>query len=179
MRTASAVITMVLLMPLPAKGHPHTNTILGGPLTSKAIQEWDLAVRLEGALTPALISQYNRHIRPPRIQIAHSHTPRRTWTGTVEQWRPLVEKYFRPDDVPWAMRVMACESGGNPYAKNPTSSASGLFQHLARLWDGRSSAAGWGGADIFDGEANIAVAAWLVYEGGGKGHWNASRHCWG
>lgn len=171
MRTASAVIAMVLLMPLPAaKGQPTQNLIIGGPLTSKAIQEWDLAVRLEGALTPALISQYNRHIRPPRIQIAHSHPPRRTWTGTVEQWRPLVEKYFQPDAVPWAMRVMACESGGDPFAKNPNSSASGLFQHLARYWPDRSSAAGWGGADIFDGEANIAVAAWL-FATGGPGHW--------
>lgn len=69
------------------------------------------------------------------------------------------------------MRVMACESGGNPLAKNPRSSASGLFQHLARLWPERSVKAGWPGADIFDPEANIAVAAWLYYYGGGPGHW--------
>lgn len=80
---------------------------------------------------------------------------------SVEQWRPLVEKYFKAQDVPTAMRIMQCESRGDPNAKNPHSSASGLFQHLARYWPERSAKAGWAGADIFDPEANIAVAAWL------------------
>ncbi len=171
---SAAILAVVLLMPLPARGHPNTNSILGGPLTSRPVQEWDLAVRLEGALTPSLIDWYNQSIRvkpePPRRSTAAR--PRATWpVAGVEQWRTLVEKYFQPADIPWAMRVMACESGGNPLAKNPRSSASGLFQHLARLWPERSVKAGWPGADIFDPEANIAVAAWLYYYGGGPGHW--------
>ena len=32
---------------------------------------------------------------------------------------------------------------------------------------------------ITDPDANIAVAAWLVYEGGGWRHWSPSAHCWG
>jgi soluble lytic murein transglycosylase-like protein len=78
----------------------------------------------------------------------------------VEQWRPLVETYFRAGEVDRAMRIMACESGGNPRAYN-RSGASGLFQHLARYWSSRSAAAGWAGADIFNPTANVAVAAWL------------------
>ncbi|HEY5652241.1 MAG TPA: transglycosylase SLT domain-containing protein [Acidimicrobiia bacterium] len=97
----------------------------------------------------------------------------------VETWRPLVEAYFPPSDVARALRVIGCESSGDPDAKNPRSSASGLFQHLARFWSERSVKAGLAGADIFDPEANAAVAAWLVYEGGGWSHWNPSRHCWG
>ena len=96
----------------------------------------------------------------------------------IERWRPLVERYFEPGDVDLAMRVMACESGGNPTAANPTSSARGLFQHLGSFWNKRAASAGWTGADIFDPEANVAVAAWLVYHQGGWKHWNASASCW-
>jgi hypothetical protein len=96
----------------------------------------------------------------------------------VEDWRPLVAVYFAPGDVDQALRIIQCESQGKPTAKNPNSSASGLFQHLASAWAERSAKAGWAGADIFDPTANIAVAAWLVYEGGGWSHWNASRWCW-
>lgn len=97
----------------------------------------------------------------------------------VEAWRPLVAAYFGPGEVERALRVIYCESSGDPGAKNPRSSASGLFQHLARFWPERSTDAGRPGADIFDPEANVAVAAWLVYQGGGWSHWNPSRHCWG
>lgn len=97
--------------------------------------------------------------------------PKRIYSDQVEQWRPLVASYFAPDDLPWAMRVMNCESKGDPRARNPRSSASGLFQHLLRYWAERSAKAGWAGADVFDPTANVAVAAWLYYEGGGPSHW--------
>ena len=90
----------------------------------------------------------------------------------------LIRRYFEPVDVEWALRVSYCESHWDATAKNPTSSASGLFQHLARFWDDRSMAAGWDGASIFDPVANTAVAAYLYYSGG-PGHWDASRGCWG
>lgn len=96
-----------------------------------------------------------------------------------EDWRPLVEVFFHAEEVDLALRVMACESRGDRRAKNPTSTASGLFQHLASLWSPRAEAAGWKGADVFDPVANVAVAAWLVHEGGGWRHWNSSRGCWG
>lgn len=96
----------------------------------------------------------------------------------LDRWRPLVARYFRPEDVDLALEVIGCESHGNPRAANPTSTARGLFQHLASMWPERAAKAGWPDADIFDPEANVAVAAWLVYEGGGWDHWNASAHCW-
>ncbi len=89
----------------------------------------------------------------------------------VGQWRALVTKYFRAADVDTALRIMSCESGGNPSAKNPNSSASGLFQHLGKYWTGRSAAAGFFGASIFDPEANVATAAWLRDQKGGWAHW--------
>lgn len=96
----------------------------------------------------------------------------------VSDWRPLVEAFFEPADVGLALRVIACESGGRPGAKNPVSTASGLFQHLGSLWNTRSAQAGWAGSDVFDPVANVAVAAWLVYDHGGWSHWSPSGGCW-
>lgn len=96
----------------------------------------------------------------------------------IDDWRPLVEQFFAPHHVSRAMRIIACESGGRADAKNPISTASGLFQHLGSLWPERSANAGWAGADVFDPVANVAVAAWLVYDFGGWSHWNPSAGCW-
>ena len=85
----------------------------------------------------------------------------------VERWRPVVDMYFPEDRVEWALRIMECESRGDPHAKNPNSSASGLFQHLARLGPGASRQPPVSDdADVFDPFANIAVAAWLLDNGG-------------
>lgn len=106
-------------------------------------------------------------------------TPTPPVSPGVEQWRSLVATYFAAGDVELALKVIDCESGGDPNAPNPTSGAAGLFQHIPRYWADRSAAAGWTGADIFDPTANVAVAAWLVYfDKLSWGHWNASAHCW-
>lgn len=102
-----------------------------------------------------------------------------TTVRRVSDWRPLVAAFFKPQHVDRALRIIRCESGGRPDAKNPGSTASGLFQHLASMWPERATEAGWDGADVFDPVANVAVAAWLVYHGGGWSHWGASRACWG
>lgn len=91
----------------------------------------------------------------------------------AEGWRPLVEEYFPAGEVDRAIRIIACESNGNPRARNPRSGASGLFQHMPGDWAKRASAAGFPGASIYDPEANVAAAAWLAYDahGGGWQHW--------
>jgi hypothetical protein len=75
------------------------------------------------------------------------------------------------------LRVISCESGGDPNAQNPRSGAAGLFQHLPAYWEARAAAAGMSGASIFDPIANVAVSAYLVYTDG-WGHWSASAACW-
>lgn len=87
-------------------------------------------------------------------------------SGSVEAWRPLVAAYFPSDWVEWALRIIQCESRGDPNAENPTSGAAGLFQHIPRYWEERSAKAGWAEASIWDPEANVAVAAWLLGAGG-------------
>ncbi|MDH3539993.1 MAG: transglycosylase SLT domain-containing protein [Acidimicrobiia bacterium] len=97
----------------------------------------------------------------------------------VGPWLGLVQTFFAPSDVERALQVIWCESRGDSGASNGSSGAAGLFQHLPRFWGERSVSAGWGGADIFDPTANTAVAAWLLYDGGGWKHWFPSAGCWG
>jgi hypothetical protein len=93
-------------------------------------------------------------------------------SANVERWRELVEKYFKSRHVNWALNIIKCESNGDPNAKNKSSGASGLFQHLPRYWAERARKAGFGGKSAFHPEANIAASAYLLYaKGGGKQHW--------
>ena len=102
--------------------------------------------------------------------------------GDMPTLGKLVDHYFHPDDRVWALRVAFCESSAQPGHVGSTEVSSALaigwFQHLARYWMERSTAAGWKDYDPFHAEANVAVAAWLFYEGGGARHWNPSRTCW-
>ena len=91
--------------------------------------------------------------------------------------RRLVETYMQPADVDLMLRVAWCESGYNINAKNRSSTASGLFQHLKGWWSGA-----WGVTgpfDPFNPEQSVKAAAALLYEtASGIGAWNASKHCW-
>jgi soluble lytic murein transglycosylase-like protein len=92
----------------------------------------------------------------------------------VERWRPLVSSYFPAGWVEPALRIVQCESLGDPEAYNPYSGASGLFQFLPGTWAVIAPKAGFGGASAFDPEANIGTAAWLAsyYQNLGRSPWS-------
>ncbi len=94
---------------------------------------------------------------------------------SVERWRPLVKQFFPGNRVEEALRIIDCESNGDPNAYNPYSGASGLFQFLPSTWASTAPKAGYGGYSVFDPEANIASAAWLAnrYEELGQYYWRA------
>jgi hypothetical protein len=56
-----------------------------------------------------------------------------------------------------------------------------LFQQVPAFWAGRAKAAGFENASFFDPVANIAVAAWMVYDNWDKAgaphwhHWSAAN----
>jgi len=92
---------------------------------------------------------------------------------SVEHWRPLVSLHFPPEHVDAALRVLSCESQGNPVAQHPYSKASGLFQAMPQWYTG----AGWfepspfGPFDPFDPAENVRFAAWLSKGGSDWSHW--------
>ena len=164
-RTALLLVAVTLLHPVDA--------------LDEWVEEWTAAAA-DSFTLETLAAYTDMATRHPRFFGRHVHgspgrqTPsRRLNVGgpAVERWRPLVAAWFRAGDVDRAMQILACESNGNPNAKNPRSSASGLFQHLGKYWPARSAAAGFAGASIFDPTANVAVAAWLRDQRGGWSHW--------
>ncbi|HEX6220018.1 MAG TPA: transglycosylase SLT domain-containing protein [Acidimicrobiia bacterium] len=92
----------------------------------------------------------------------------------VEQWRSLAQVYFPSNRVEEALRIIDCESNGDPNSVNPYSGASGLFQFLPSTWETTAPKAGFGGASPFDPEANIGSAAWLAnrYDALGYYYWH-------
>ena len=65
-------------------------------------------------------------------------------------------------------RKAYCETGGtfSPYAKNRSSSASGLFQFLTSTW----ATTPYGRYSIFDPYANALAAAWMHSPAVGRGN---------
>ena len=105
-------------------------------------------------------------------------TPPSTYIPAVEQWRNTVTtailSYGGPaSDTNRFLRIMQCESRGQPDATNTSSGAAGLMQHMPQYWDQRAISAGYAGSSPYDPTANINVSAWLIYQasGGGWQHW--------
>jgi hypothetical protein len=69
------------------------------------------------------------------------------------------------------IEVAMCESGMNPLAENPNSSATGLFQILSQLHQVKKQ---W----LKNPDTNMVMAKQL-FDASGTNPWNASKHCWG
>lgn len=80
-------------------------------------------------------------------------------------WAFLIDKYFDPGEFDTAMSILACESGGNPTADNPTSTARGGWQFLKSTWGWATTGSGYDvdpypvGPD--DPVQSTMMAAWL------------------
>lgn len=92
--------------------------------------------------------------------------PTHGWLSEM-QVRALIEHHFRAEDVNRAIRVAWCQSRFNPTSSNPETGAVGLFHHVPEFWAQRADAVGFQGAEPTDPEANVAAAAYAVYEEGG------------
>ena len=115
------------------------------------------------------------------VRLYSTVSPDARFSPAVEQWRSIVESAIVEmggdlHDTARFLSIISCESGGNPEARSSVSTASGLMQHLRTYWDARSrTALGYVG-DIYNGQDNIRVSAWLIYRatGGGWQHWVCS-----
>jgi peptidoglycan hydrolase CwlO-like protein len=85
--------------------------------------------------------------------------------GSQKRVVSLIHYYFGPlgqADLQTALCVGWRESRYIPTAVNKYSGASGVYQFMPNLWPWFSSNAGWGGSDVFNPVANVAVAAYTV-----------------
>lgn len=86
----------------------------------------------------------------------------------VERWRPLVATQFPESEVDTALCLIRHESGGDPSADNPRSSARGLFQVLGSLW---APHYGVSRAALYDPLTNTLIAHG-IWEKQGWGAWS-------
>ena len=112
---------------------------------------------------------------PPPTTTTTSGGGGSTFPPAVEQWRGLVSEHFPAHRVEEALKIMQCESRGDPDAYNPYSGASGLFQFIPSTWATAAPRAGFPDASPFEPVANTASAAWLAhrYEELGLYYWLA------
>lgn len=78
-------------------------------------------------------------------------------------------------------RIAWCESRNNPLAKNPHSTAKGIYQFLDGTWRSyaqRYWGAEWVNKSVLDEEDNRELGEWVI-DNYGTADWNASKHCWG
>lgn len=109
----------------------------------------------------------------PVLEESHAFRGMGNRTSDVEEWRPLVNGHFSdlgPEAVEMMMRIIACESGGNPHARNPHSSATGLAQIMWSVW---GDYYGFSRADLEIPELNLWTAR-QVYDQQGWYAWT----CW-
>jgi soluble lytic murein transglycosylase-like protein len=83
------------------------------------------------------------------------------------------EEYNVSPQLPLA--IAKCESGYNQYSKNKSSTASGVYQWLSSSWSNQPAARG--GVSVFDADANVKAAVWLIAHGK-TSPWAASKKCW-
>lgn len=76
-------------------------------------------------------------------------------------------------DITKMIRIARAESNFNQYAKNPNSTAKGIYQFIDSTW--RSNCLKDG--NVYDFKDNINCA-WKVYQKQGDRPWNASKHIW-
>lgn len=73
--------------------------------------------------------------------------------------------------VELALGIARCESGLNPNAKNPHSTASGVYQFIKSTWSHTTKKLLWEGKqDVFDPKLNIIAGIYLIKTEGPK-HW--------
>ena len=113
--------------------------------------------------------------QPPPVE---NTNPPTSFIPAVEQWRSTVTTAIMnyggaASDTNRFLRIMQCESMGQPDVTNSSSGAAGLMQHMPQYWDQRAISAGFAGSSPYDPLANINVSAWLIYQasGGGWQHW--------
>ena len=102
--------------------------------------------------------------------------PKTSWT--VTEVDELIRRYADEYGANYrlARTIAHCESGLRFDAKNPGSTASGVFQYIRGTW--ANTPEGKAGESVFNAEANVKAAVRHLAKKG-TSPWNESKHCWG
>lgn len=134
------------------------------------IQREDLTARLP--ISDATVASYNP---TPYSGIVDRSGPPLGAHLSKEEMTRLIAAYFPEQHRVWALRVSRCESNWYTAAKNPRSSAAGLFQFLRSTWDwvaGETGTPSYDQGGVWEVHSQMVNAAWLVDpNNGGRSHW--------
>lgn len=116
----------------------------------------------------AAMEQYNQQAETPRLPYAFEGHQ-----FDEERMTDLIAVYFPAQWRTWALRVSECESGWYTTAKNPRSTAAGLFQFKRSTWNwvaGETGTPRYDSGGVWEVHHQMINAAWLVQNGGPQ-HW--------
>ncbi len=117
-------------------------------------------------LKPEFVEIEEEQIESPQKIVIKKPFSSTKLNSNVEKWRPLLEKYFPANQVDNALRIIECESKGNPNAISRTNDH-GLMQ----IHNGLQIY----GTRIYDPEFNIQIAYNNYYTKRGWKPWTCSR----
>jgi len=100
----------------------------------------------------------------------------------VQEWIPLINKYFRSEESTLALTVLYCESSGRSKVTGYNKDGSydqGLFQINSNTEQWLEEKIYKRELDMYDAETNVKVSSWIVENIGNWSWWNSSKKCWG
>lgn len=153
-RALALLLLAVLLAACESQSPPFEHLSTGrDPHTAPAnLTGSDLALATTTSAPPRVTARRASRSRPRSVPAVPA--------GAPSEWRSLVLSL--PWDAGTALRIIQCESGGNPNAYNRSSGATGLFQILH---------------GPFDPIANVRLA-FSMWSSRGWQPWATSASCW-
>lgn len=106
---------------------------------------------------------------PPPVQVEVIGVPPKLKADRVQYYLMVYDEF---KNEPTMLKIAMAESGFNPLAKNPHSTASGLFQILKGTWAAHKCT-----GDVFNPHDNIQCAR-KIYNDSGFSPWDASKDNW-
>lgn len=146
-----------------------------------------LALAACGTPTPGPATLTTPPVRATTVVHAATADPRDDRASRSAKRTPLQRKKYRLRQLSkahhpaWQQTIRRCivarESGGDPRAQNPVSSASGLYQFLASSWVATTKLPA--PARAYSRKVQTG-AFWRLFDGGrGRGHWSyPPKECW-
>jgi hypothetical protein len=121
------------------------------------------AEQVDAALARAKVVE--KSVPHEKAAPTQTSSPRAYWSSRIVKVDAEEAAYVLP-------LIAQCESGNNPVARNPHSSAKGWLQIIDGTWD----AFGCTG-DVLNKDDNFACGMKIATKSG-LHHWDPSRHCW-